>query len=98
MPENPQQNPPTNPVSQMVINAPINVQLIYTNGQTINMSQSDAQIIFNSNGRPVIVAAMTLPIAKHLKNSLDTAIKEYERKTNMPIPDISELTELLNKP
>lgn len=97
MPEEPKQSPTPNQPTQAGINIPVNVGLIYTNGQTINLSQSDAQIIFNANGRPVILAAMTLPVAKHLKNSLEKAISEYERKTNTTIADINEVSDLLKK-
>jgi hypothetical protein len=60
------------------LKVPLNVQVIYSNGATLNLSQADMQVVFNTNGRPVMAVAMSLPVAKHLKNSLDNALKTYE--------------------
>lgn len=72
-------------------------QMIYTNGQYINMTQSDIQIVFNANGRPSYAIVMSLPVAKNLQRSLLKVLSDYERKTNSIIPDINEITEQLKK-
>lgn len=76
----------------------MNVQLIYANGATINLSQADIQLSFSVNGRPIIITALALPIAKQLQNALNQALSEYERKTNTKIPEAKEISELLRKP
>jgi hypothetical protein len=100
MPEEPKPSS-SNPIQgQNIINVPINLntQLIYTNGSIINMTQTDVQISFSVNGRPVIATAMTWSMAKNLQTSLLRAVSEYERKTNSIIPDINEVAEQLKKP
>ena len=95
MSEDPKSIVPPPIQAQSVINIPINLQLIYANGVIINMSQSDIQIAFSVNGRPVIATAMTLPVAKHLQKSLAVAISNYEKKTGVIIGDLVELSEKL---
>jgi len=85
--------PPINLPNQPVMFNAIN--MIYANGTTINISQSDIQLAFSINGKPIIGVAMTLPVAKHLQKSLDTAIKNYETKTGIIIGDLIELGEKL---
>lgn len=90
------QNPPVIQSNPNPFNAAtINVNMVYANGSSLNMTQSDMQIIFIANGRPVIMTALSLPVAKHLKQTLDKALSEYERKTDSIIPDILEITEKL---
>ena len=97
MPE--EQKSPSNPQqAQLVINAPMGVNLLYANGTLVNMSQADVQITLAANGRPTMIAAMSLPTAKTLLLNLDRALKDYERKTNTPIQDLNQLSELLKKP
>lgn len=76
----------------------MNTQLVYANTITVNMSQSDVTIVFIANGRPVIGTAMSLPVAKHLQETLEKALSSYEKKTNTKIVDIKEVTEQLKKP
>lgn len=90
-----------NTIPPVVLNSQqlqLNVQLLYATGTTINISSSDAQIIFNTNGRPLIVAAMSLPVAKQLKAGLEKAISDYEIKTNSIVLDASEIAEMLKQP
>ena len=85
------------PQGQSIVTIPVNVQMVYANNVTINITQSDIQIFFTANGRPAVATIMTLPVAKHLRDALDMALKNYESKTGIIIGDLTEIGEKLKK-
>ena len=91
--EKPLTAPPLPP--RVVLNQAVNI--VYSNHTHVNISQSDIQIIFSINGKPLVATALTLPVAKNLQKILNEAMSNYEQKTNTVIADLTVLTELLKK-
>ncbi len=73
------------------------VQVVYTNGINLSLSQSDVQLTLNVNGRPSIAIAMGLSTAKSLVNGLTQALNNYEPKTGTSVLDLVQVAELLKK-
>ena len=83
--------------SQVIINSPINMPLIYTNGIIVGMSASDIQLTLTVNGRPTNMVVMAPTTAKSLIGAIAKALEDYENRTNIKTLDLNEISELLKR-
>jgi hypothetical protein len=67
------------------------VPKVYANTFTNVVSPTDVTLLFGLHGTPSAVVSLSYPVAKALSGKLIEAIKEYEEKTGLKVPEAEML-------
>ena len=76
---------------QRVILSPLNIPHIYVNNFQVGLSLSDLMITMIVNGELLQNVNMSLITAKSLAKTIQTAIEDYEKKTNTQVLLLKEV-------
>lgn len=61
------------------------VPKMYANGFTIGLSNADSHVLFQLDGRPVVIMHMSYSLVKTLHQKLARMVSEFETKANRDI-------------
>ena len=66
----------------------------YANGFAIGMSNADAHILFQLNGKPVVMMNMSYTLTKTLHQKLENMIKQFETGAKRPMLTTTQVDEI----
>lgn len=76
---------------------PEQLQLIYSNSVSVQLTLTDIHITLRVNNRPALIIAMPLPTAKTLGKAIAEATRQYEHQSGIQIHDMNELNSKMAK-
>lgn len=76
---------------------PVSLQSLYSNGILVSLTLSDISLTITINGQPTHSLNMSLTTAKTLAANINTAIKDFETKTNSRVLEAKEVAAFMKQ-